>query len=46
VRVHGLDAARRQADALRQQALLAVAPLGPGAGLLRHLAHKVVDRRA
>ena len=46
VRVHGLDAARAQADSLLKQSLAALVPLGPPADLLRHLAHTIVDRRA
>jgi geranylgeranyl diphosphate synthase type II len=46
VSVHGLDAARRLAAALRQEALDAVAPLGPRGELLAALARLVVDRHS
>lgn len=45
VRVHGLPAARAKADALLQDALACLAPLGRRAGLLAQLARRIVDRR-
>nr|WP_235823594.1 farnesyl diphosphate synthase [Azohydromonas sediminis] len=44
VSVLGLDAARAQAAALREQALAALERSGLAAGRLRALAHRVVDR--
>ncbi|MCI1192148.1 polyprenyl synthetase family protein [Calidifontimicrobium sp. SYSU G02091] len=44
VSVLGLDAARAQAAALREQALAALECSGLAAGRLRALAHRVVDR--
>jgi len=46
VTVHGLDAARRTADALLAEALTALAPLGPRGETLALLARRVVERRA
>jgi len=46
VSVHGLDAARRFAASLRQEALDAVAPLGPRGELLSAIARLIVDRRS
>jgi geranylgeranyl diphosphate synthase, type II len=46
VRVHGLEAARALAARLREEALEAVAPLGPRGELLAALARMMVDRRA
>lgn len=44
VAVHGLDAARREAERLEQEALAALAPLGAQAGALRALGRFVVQR--
>jgi geranylgeranyl diphosphate synthase type II len=46
VSVHGLDRARALADSLRDEALAAVAPLGPRGGLLAAIARLVVDRHS
>ena len=44
VAVHGLDAARQEAERLEQEALNALAPLGPPANSLRALGRFVVRR--
>ena len=44
VAVHGLDAARREAERLEQEALAALAPLGAPANALRALGRFVVRR--
>jgi geranylgeranyl pyrophosphate synthase len=46
VRVHGLDAARRMASELRDEALAALAPLGERAALLEELARMMTERRS
>ncbi len=46
VSVHGLDAARRLAGTLREEALDAVAPLGSRGELLAAIARLIVDRRS
>jgi geranylgeranyl pyrophosphate synthase len=46
VSVHGLERARAQAASLRQQALDAVAPLGPRGELLGAIARLIVDRHS
>ncbi len=46
VSVHGLEAARRLAASLRQEALDAVAPLGPRGELLAAIARLIVDRHS
>ena len=46
VSVHGLDRARAMAAELRQQALDAVAPLGPRGALLGAIARLIVDRHS
>jgi len=46
VSVHGLEAARALAASLRQQALDAVAPLGPRGEVLAAIARLVVDRHS
>jgi len=46
VSVHGLDAARRLASSLRQEALDAVAPLGARGDLLAAIARLIVDRHS
>jgi farnesyl diphosphate synthase len=46
VSVHGLDAARALAARLRQEALDAVAPLGPRGEVLAAIARLIVDRRS
>jgi geranylgeranyl diphosphate synthase type II len=46
VRVHGLEAARRTARELHEQALDALAPLGARADLLRELARLMIERRS
>jgi geranylgeranyl diphosphate synthase type II len=46
VSVHGLDRARALADSLRDEALAAVAPLGPRGALLAAIARLVVDRHS
>ena len=46
VSVHGLDKARALAAALRQEALDAIAPLGPQGELLGAIARLVVDRQS
>ncbi len=46
VSVHGLEKARSLAAALRQEALEAVAPLGPHGDLLAALARLIVDRHS
>jgi geranylgeranyl diphosphate synthase type II len=46
VSIHGLARARALAGELRDEALQALAPLGPRAELLRALALRVVERRA
>jgi len=46
VSVHGLDEARALAAALRQEALEAVAPLGPRGELLAAIARLIVDRHS
>jgi geranylgeranyl diphosphate synthase type II len=46
VSVHGLERARALARALRQQALEAVAPLGPRGELLAAIARLIVDRHS
>ena len=46
VSVHGLDAARRLAAALRQEALDAVTPLGARGDLLASIARLIVDRHS
>ena len=46
VRVHGLEAARRMAAALHDEAREALAPLGERAALLRELAHRLIERRS
>jgi geranylgeranyl diphosphate synthase, type II len=46
VRVHGLEQAQRTAQQLHEQALDALAPLGPRADLLRELARMMVERRS
>jgi geranylgeranyl diphosphate synthase type II len=46
VRVHGLEAARRMAAALHEEARAALAPLGDRAALLRELARRIVERRS
>ena len=46
VRVHGLEAARRMAAALHDEAREALAPLGERAWLLRELAHRLIERRS
>jgi geranylgeranyl pyrophosphate synthase len=46
VSIHGLDRARAMAAELRQQALDAVAPLGPRGALLGALARLIVDRHS
>jgi geranylgeranyl pyrophosphate synthase len=46
VSVHGLEKARSLAAALRQEALEAVAPLGPRGDLLAALARLIVDRHS
>jgi len=46
VSVHGLDEARALAAALRQEALEAIAPLGPRGELLAAIARLIVDRHS
>jgi geranylgeranyl diphosphate synthase type II len=46
VRVHGLEAARARAGALREDALRAIAPFGSSGRVLETLARLIVDRRA
>ena len=46
VSVHGLDKARALAAALRQEALDAIAPLGPRGELLGAIARLIVDRHS
>ena len=46
VSVHGLEKARSLARALRQEALEAVAPLGPRGELLAAIARLIVDRHS
>ncbi len=46
VSVHGLEAARRLAGSLRQEALDALAPLGPRGELLAAIARLIVDRHS
>ncbi len=46
VSVHGLEKARALAASLRQEALDAIAPLGPRGGLLAAIARLVVDRHS
>jgi farnesyl diphosphate synthase len=46
VSVHGLARARELARELGREALSAIAPLGPRAGLLAALARQVVDRHS
>lgn len=46
VTVHGLEPARRLAGELREEALLALRPLGDRGALLADLARLVVDRRS
>jgi len=46
VSVHGLARARAMAASLRDEALAAVAPLGPRGGLLAAIARLVVDRHS
>jgi geranylgeranyl pyrophosphate synthase len=46
VSVHGLDAARRLAASLRQEALAAIAPLGSRGELLAAIARLIVDRHS
>ena len=46
VSVHGLEKARALAAALRQEALEAVAPLGPHGELLAAIARLIVDRHS
>ena len=46
VSLHGLDRARAMAAALRQEALEALAPLGPRGGLLGAIARLIVDRHS
>ena len=46
VSVHGLEKARALAAALRQEALEAIAPLGPRGELLAAIARLIVDRHS
>jgi geranylgeranyl diphosphate synthase, type II len=46
VSVHGLEASRQMARRLLDEAVSALAPLGPRAWLLDALAHMIVERRA
>jgi geranylgeranyl diphosphate synthase type II len=46
VSVHGLERARALAASLREEALLALAPLGPRGDVLAAIARRVVDRRS
>jgi geranylgeranyl diphosphate synthase type II len=46
VSVHGLEGARRLAASLLEEALAALAPLGPRAAALQGLARLIVERRA
>jgi len=46
VSVHGIDRARAMAAELRQQALDAIAPLGPRGALLGAIARLIVDRHS
>ncbi len=46
VRLHGIEKARAMAGDLLGEALASLAPLGPGAALLAHLAHRIVERHA
>jgi geranylgeranyl diphosphate synthase, type II len=46
VSVHGLERARAMAQALQEQALAAVAPLGAHGALLAAIARRIVDRRS
>jgi geranylgeranyl diphosphate synthase type II len=46
VSVHGLEKARAMAGDLREEALRALAPLGPRATLLGDIARRIVDRRS
>ncbi|HEY8233275.1 MAG TPA: farnesyl diphosphate synthase [Vicinamibacteria bacterium] len=46
VSLHGIERARQMADGLLQDALAAVAPLGPRGALLAALARQIVDRRS
>jgi geranylgeranyl diphosphate synthase type II len=46
VSLHGVDRARELASDMLRDALAAVAPLGPRAGLLQALARQIVDRRS
>jgi geranylgeranyl diphosphate synthase, type II len=46
VSVHGLDQARSLAASLRQEALEAIAPLGPRGDLLAAIARLIVDRHS
>jgi geranylgeranyl diphosphate synthase type II len=46
VRLHGLEAARRMAAALHDEARAALAPMGGRAALLRELARRIVERRS